>query len=85
MGQEGGGTHAGDLQEVPELSLPLNLHLHHCGVGVLDVLQCFFDPWKQVDNLLFADQDLTVEDGGRGARQQACARHRGLQPRAGPT
>lgn len=52
---------------MPELSLPLDLHLHHCGVGVFDVLQRFFDPRKQVDNLLFADQDLTVgrmEDGG---------------------
>lgn len=56
---------------MPELSLPLNLHLHHRGVGVLDVLQGFFDPREQVDNLLFADQDLAVgrtEDrGGRSA------------------
>lgn len=52
---------------MPELSLSLNLHLHHCGVGVLDVLQRFLNSRKQVDNLLLADQDLTVgrtEDEG---------------------
>lgn len=45
---------------MPELSLSLDLHLHHGGVGVFDVLQRFFNPRKQVDNLLFADQDLAV-------------------------
>lgn len=45
---------------MPELSLSLNLHLHHCSVGILDVLQRFFNSWKQVNNLLFADQDLAM-------------------------
>lgn len=45
---------------MPELSLPLDLHLHHCVVGILDALQGFLNSWKQVNDLLFADQDLTV-------------------------
>lgn len=45
---------------MPELSLSLDLHLHHCVVGVLDALQGFLYSWKQVDDLLFADQDLAV-------------------------
>lgn len=62
---------------MPELSLSLGLHLNHCGVGVLDVLQRFLNSRKQVDNLLLADQDLTVgkgwgergEDEGKVSRQ----------------
>lgn len=50
---------------MPEFSLSLGLHLHHCGVGVLDALQRFFNSRKQVDNLLLADQDLTVGAGKR--------------------
>lgn len=45
---------------MPELSLPLDLHLHHGVVGVLYALQGFLDSWKQVDDLLFAEQDLSV-------------------------
>lgn len=45
---------------MPELLLPLDLHLHHRVVSVFDALQGLLDFWKQVDNLLFADQDLTV-------------------------
>lgn len=46
---------------MPEFSLPLNLHLHHYVISVLDALQGFFNSWKQVNDFLFADQDLTVE------------------------
>lgn len=69
---------------MPELSLSLGLHLNHCGVGVLDVLQRFLNSRKQVDNLLLADQDLTVGKlggGGRGEGQQTSARHQSLQSR----
>ncbi len=45
---------------MPELSLSLDLHLHHCVVSILDALQGFLNSWKQVNDLLFADQDLTV-------------------------
>lgn len=63
---------------MPEFSLSLGLHLHHCGVGVLDVLQRFLNSRKQVNNLLLADQDLAVwrevgggEDEGKVSRQVA--------------
>lgn len=46
---------------MPELSLSLDLHLHHGVVGVFDVFQSFIDARKQVDDFLFADQDFTVE------------------------
>lgn len=45
---------------MPELPLSLDLHLHHRVVSILDALQGFLDAWEQVDDLLFADQDLTV-------------------------
>lgn len=45
---------------MPELPLSLDLHLHHGVVSVLDVLQSFVNPGKQVNDLLFADQDFTV-------------------------
>lgn len=68
---------------MPEFSLSLGLHLHHCGVGVLDVLQRFLNSRKQVNNLLLADQDLAVwgEGGerGRGEGQQTSGRHQSLQ------
>lgn len=54
------GTHTCDLQQVPELPLSLDLHLHHRVVCVLDALQSFLNARKQVDDLLFADQDFTV-------------------------
>lgn len=57
---------------MPEFSLSLGLHLHHCGVSILDVLQRFFNSRKQVNNLLLADQDLTVgrkEDEGNVSSQ----------------
>jgi len=57
-------THAGDLQQVPELSLPLDLHLHHRVVGVLDALQGFLNARKQVDDLLLTDEDLAARRGG---------------------
>lgn len=47
---------------MPELSLPFDLHLHHCVVSVLDALQSFLNSWKQVDDLLLAEQDLTEEE-----------------------
>lgn len=57
---------------MPEFSLSLGLHLHHCGVSVLDVLQRFFNSRKQVNNFLLADQDLTVgrkaDEGTVGTR-----------------
>lgn len=45
---------------MPELPLSLDLHLHHCVVSILDALQRFLDARKQVNDLLFADQDLTI-------------------------
>lgn len=57
---------------MPEFSLSFGLHLHHCGVGVLDVLQRFLNSRKQVNDLLLADQDLTVgrkEDEGKVSRR----------------
>lgn len=45
---------------MPELPLSLDLHLHHRVVSIFNALQGFLDSWKQVDDLLFADQDLTV-------------------------
>lgn len=59
---------------MPELPLPLDLHLHHRVVSVLDALQGFLDAWEQVDDLLFADQDLTV---GRGGDINDCGPGRG--------
>lgn len=52
---------------MPELSLSLYLHLHHSVVGVLYTLQGFLNSWKQVNDLLFADQDLTVGKSQHGA------------------
>lgn len=80
-------TYTGDLQEVPELPLPLVLHLHHRGVGIFDVLQRLFDSREQVDDLLLADQDLTGgEEGGEGGGgQRTPVRHQRLQPSAAPT
>lgn len=66
-------TYTGDLEKVPELPLPLDLHLHHCVVGVLDALQGLLNAWEQVNDLLLANQDLTVEEreeGGRGVGSQ---------------
>lgn len=45
---------------MPELSLSLDLHLHHCVISILNALQGFLDPREQVNDLLFADQDLAV-------------------------
>lgn len=45
---------------MPELPLSLDLHLHHGVVSVLDALQSFVNSGKQVNDLLFADQDFTV-------------------------
>lgn len=61
-------THTGNLEQVPELPLSLDLHLHHRVVGVLDALQGLLDAWEQVNDLLLANQDLTVEgeEGRRG-------------------
>lgn len=53
-------TYAGDLQQMPKLPLSLDLHLHHSVIGILDALEGLLDPWKQINDLLFADQDLTV-------------------------
>lgn len=47
---------------MPELSLSFDLHLHHCVVSILDALQGLLDPGKQVNDLLFAEQDLTIEE-----------------------
>lgn len=47
---------------MPELSLSLDLHLHHRVVSILDALQGLLNAWEQVDDLLLADQDLTVEE-----------------------
>jgi len=55
-------TYTGDLEQMPELSLSFILHLHHCVVGILDALQRFLNSWKQDNDLLFADQDLTVKE-----------------------
>lgn len=56
---------------MPELSLSLDLHLHHRVVGVLDALQGLLDARKQVDDLLLADQDLAVGGvGGGGGRSE---------------
>lgn len=52
---------------MPELSLSLYLHLHHSVVGVLYTLQGFLNSWKQVNDLLFADQDLAVGKSQHGA------------------
>lgn len=54
---------------MPELPLSLDLHLHHRVVGVLDALQSLLDAREQVDDLLLADQDLTV----RGRSQDGLA------------
>lgn len=59
-------TYTCDLEQVPELSLSLDLHLHHRVVGVLDALQRLLNAWEQVNDLLLANQDLTVEEGGGG-------------------
>ena len=53
---------------MPELSLSLDLHLHDRVVSILDALQSFLNSWKQVNDLLFADQDLTVGTRPDGAR-----------------
>lgn len=45
---------------MPELPLPLDLHLYHRVVGLLNALQCLLDAWEQVDDLLLAQPDLTV-------------------------
>lgn len=52
---------------MPELSLSLDLHLHHCVVSVLYALQGFLNSWKQINDFLFADQDLTVGRSQHGA------------------
>lgn len=58
-------TYAGDLEQMPELPLSLDLHLHHRVVGILDALQGLLNAWEQVNDLLLANQDLTVEEKGR--------------------
>ena len=65
-------THTGDLQQVPELLLPLDLHQHHRVVRVLDALQGLLDAREQVYDLLLAQQDLAVsaEGGGEGEGEQ---------------
>lgn len=55
-------AYTGDLEQVPELPLSLDLHLHHRVVGVLDALQRLLNAGEQVDDLLLADQDLAVEE-----------------------
>lgn len=50
---------------MPELPLSLDLHLHHRVVGILDALQGLLNAWEQVNDLLLANQDLTVEEKGR--------------------
>lgn len=67
---------------MPELSLSLDLHLHHRVVSILDVLQGFLNPWKQVNDLLFADQDLTV---GASQDRADVHTHRVLEQRQKPT
>ena len=57
---------------MPELSLSLDLHLHHRVIGVLDALQRLLDAREQVDDLLFAEQDLTVR--GREMREVGLSR-----------
>lgn len=65
-------TYAGDLEQMPELPLSLDLHLHHRVVGILDALQGLLNAWEQVNDLLLAYQDLTVEEKGRvGVRRGA--------------
>lgn len=54
---------------MPELSLSLDLHLHHSVVGVLDALQGLLDAREQIDDLLLADQDLAV---GARSRMDLC-------------
>lgn len=49
---------------MPELPLSLDLHLHHRVVGILDALQGLLNAWEQVNDLLLAYQDLTVEEKG---------------------
>lgn len=71
---------------MPELPLSLDLHLHHRVVSILDALQGFLDAWEQVDDLLFADQDLTV--GGAetlmtGPGRRRAHEGRGLLPEVG--
>lgn len=55
-------AYTGDLQQVPELPLSLDLHLHHRVVGVLDALQRLLNAREQVNDLLLANQDLAVEE-----------------------
>lgn len=71
---------------MPELPLSLDLHLHHRVVSILDALQSLLDARKQVNDLLLADQDLTVgrcQDGVNVSVQERgafSANRRGLSP-----
>lgn len=55
-------TYTGDLEQMPELPLSLDLHLHHRVVCILDALQGLLNAWEQVNDLLLAYQDLAVEE-----------------------
>lgn len=56
-----GSMNLGDLQQIPELFLPLHLHVHHCRLHRLDALHRPLQLGEQVHDAPLAHQYGAVE------------------------